>query len=117
DVVDDAVERVLEELDALGNRKERRLVMRVVDDADDDAVEDLRGSRDDVDVAVRDRVIGAGVDSGDHSSNSVSRAEPYLREVRSVRPGTEGGGSRPAVSQTSTPSCVRRRARCGARRP
>ena len=59
-------------------------MVRVTDDADDDAVEDLGGAADHVDVAVRDRVVRAWVDGGDHNSNSVSRAEPYLREVRSL---------------------------------
>ena len=44
----------------------------------------LGRARDHVDVPVRDGVVRAGADRGDHGSNSVSRAEPYLREVRTV---------------------------------
>jgi hypothetical protein len=46
---------------------EQRLVLadRVVDDADDDPLEDLRGALDDVQVPVGDRVIAA---RADHSS-------------------------------------------------
>ena len=41
DVVE-AVERVAQELDALVEREHRLLVLRLADDADDDAVEDVR---------------------------------------------------------------------------
>ena len=74
--VRDARERVLDELDPHLDREQRRLVLRAADDADDDAVEDARRARDHVDVAVRDGVVGAGADRGDHGSNSVSRAAP-----------------------------------------
>ncbi len=47
-------------------REHRLLVVRVADDADDDAVEDRGGARDHVDVADRDRVVRAGADRGDH---------------------------------------------------
>src|SRR5205085_6586094 len=45
DVVD-VTDRVLDERDPLLERQQRRLVLRRTDDADDDAVEDLRGARD-----------------------------------------------------------------------
>src|SRR5581483_11195987 len=80
----------LDERDPLVDREHRRLVLRRADDADDDAVEDARGAGDDVDVPVRHRVVGAGADGGDQFSNSVSRAEPYLRDVRTVRPSISG---------------------------
>ena len=62
DVDDDVLElaeRALEERDALLDRKERLLVERVADDADDDAVEDRRRAADDVDVPVRDGVVAS----------------------------------------------------------
>src|SRR5262249_54487515 len=109
--------RLLDELDALGDVEHRRLVLRVVHDAHDNAVEDTRGARDHIDVTVRHGVIGPGIDGGDHVlSNSVRRADPYLREVRTSRPGTSGGSSRPADSKTRRPSSARSRASCGTRR-
>src|SRR5581483_4674200 len=81
---------VLHERDALLDREHRHLVLRLADDPDDDAVEDLRRARDHVDVAVRHGVVGAWADGSDHGSKSVRRAEPYLREVRTVRPSTRG---------------------------
>ena len=59
-------------------------------DADDEAVEDPCGAANHVDVAVRHRVVRAGADGGDHCSNRVRRAEPYLREVRTSRPSIAG---------------------------
>ena len=56
-------------------RREERFVLpqRVVDDADDDLVEDVRGPGDDVEVAEGDRVIGPRTDDGSvalaHSSS------------------------------------------------
>src|SRR3989442_1022673 len=55
----EAPDRFVQEADALLDREHRRLVVRVADDADDDAVEDPGRARDHVDVAVRDRVITA----------------------------------------------------------
>src|SRR5262249_16458058 len=98
DVVDHAVEGRLDELDALGDVEHRRLVLRGPDDADDDAVEDARGAGDHVDGPVRHGVGRPGVDGSDDRSNSVRRADPYLRDVRTSRPGTSGGSSRPADS-------------------
>ena len=49
------------------DREHRLLVLRVADDADDDAVEDPRGARDDVEVAVRDRVVAPRADGGDRA--------------------------------------------------
>ena len=72
----DPADGVAEEIDALLDREQRLLVLGIADHADDDAVEDPGGARDHVDVAVRDGVVGAGADGGDHSSNSVRRAEP-----------------------------------------
>ncbi len=71
------VQGVAEELDALLDGEHRPLVVRVADDADDDAVEDAGRALDHVQVAVRDGVVAAGTDRGRHScSNSVRRAEP-----------------------------------------
>ena len=67
---------VLEERHALLDREERLLVRRVADDADDDAVEDRRCAADHVDVPVRDGVVRAGADCGDHFAYTVIRAEP-----------------------------------------
>ena len=73
----EALEAGAQEADPLVEGEHRRLVLRVADDADDDAVEDLGGASDHVDVPVRDGVVRAGVDRGDHSaSKSVRRAEP-----------------------------------------
>ena len=70
-------ERLTQERDALVEREHRRLVLGIADDPDDDAVEDLGRALDHVDVPVRDGVLVAGVDRGDHSaSKSVSRVEP-----------------------------------------
>ena len=46
---------VARDLDALGHREERRL-LGVDEDRDDDAIEEPRAARDDVDVAVGQRV-------------------------------------------------------------
>ncbi len=91
-------ERLLQELDALLEAEERRLVPRAADDADDDAVEDRRGARDHVDVAHRDGVIRSWADGGDHEGGSkrVSRAEPYRREVR-IGSGSCGSTLRPGL--------------------
>ena len=76
DDVVELAERTLEERDALLDRKERLLVERVTDDADDDAVEDRRRAADDIDVPVRDGVVAAWADGGDHREKTVMRAEP-----------------------------------------
>ena len=46
-----------DECDPLVDRKRRGLVLRCAHDADDEAVEDLRGTPDHIDVAVRHRVV------------------------------------------------------------
>jgi hypothetical protein len=82
--VAEVFERALEERHAFLDRERRLLVLRRADDADDDAVEDRRGARDDVEVAVRDRVVRARADRRDGlrvahdsgASNTVIRAEP-----------------------------------------
>jgi hypothetical protein len=57
-------------------------VLGLADDADDDAVEDVGGAPDDVQVAVRDRVVGARADRrvrvGAHAaaSKTLTRVEP-----------------------------------------
>ena len=94
--------------------EERRLVVRIADDADDDPVEDPRRARDHVDVPVRDGVVRAGVDRGDHLLEQRKPCGPVLARGPFAQPGTSGGGSRPDVSQTSTPSG--RRSRREARR-
>jgi hypothetical protein len=79
DVDDDVVEvgeRRLEKRHALLDAEERLLVQRVTHDAHDDAVEDRRRPLDDVDVPVRDGVVGAWADCGNHRENTVMRAEP-----------------------------------------
>ena len=97
-------ERVAEEGDAFVEREHRLLVVRVADDADDDAVEDARRAADHVDVPVRDGVVRAGADRGHHScSKTVTRVEPYLRVVRTARPGSSGS-ILAADSSTSRPS-------------
>src|SRR4051794_7543400 len=97
-------ERVPQEADTLVEREHRRLVGRVADDSDDDAVEDSRRAADHVDVPIRDGVVGAWCDRGDHScSNTVTRVEPYLRDVRTESPGSSGSVLA-AVSKTSRPS-------------
>ena len=48
----------------LGGEQRLLLADRVVDDADDDALEDLGGAGDDVEVAVGDRVVAARADDG-----------------------------------------------------
>ena len=50
-----------DDVDALLHREERRL-LGVDEDRDDDPVEQPRAARDDVDVAVRERIEGAGID-------------------------------------------------------
>ena len=58
------------DLDPLVHREERRL-FGVDGNRDEDAVEEPRAARDDVDVAVRQRIEGAGVDSeGRHIETS-----------------------------------------------
>ena len=57
------------------------LADRVVDDADDDLVEHLRGAADDVEVAVGDRVVGARAD-GDAALVGAHRAVPVDRGSR-----------------------------------
>ena len=94
-------ERLLEECDTVGEGEHRLLVMRVAYDADDDAVEDGRRPADHVDVSVRDRVVRAWVDSGDHRVNRVIRAEPYRRLV--TRSSGSSGSVFAGVSTTSRP--------------
>ena len=53
--------RVLDELDALGGG-EQRLLALVGRDGDDHAIGDLERALEDVDVSVRDRIEGSGVD-------------------------------------------------------
>ena len=79
---------VLEELDALLDREERLLVPRLADDADDDALEDPRGPHDDVQVAVRDRVVGARADRGDRLAvaHGASKTRHSRRAVAAARP-------------------------------
>src|SRR5579862_7417248 len=91
-------ECLAQELDPLRHCEHRRLVVRIADDTDHEAVEDLGGTRDHVEMPVRDGIVGAGVDRGDHLVNRVSRAEPYTREVRTSSGGTSGAGSRDDVS-------------------
>ena len=57
-------QRLVQEADALLDAEHRPLVVRIADHADDDAVEDRRGARDDVEVAEGDRVIGPRADDG-----------------------------------------------------
>ena len=97
-------ERVAQELDALVDLEHRLLVVRLADDADDDAVEDAGGARDHVDVTVRHGVVRAWADRGDHSGApyTVMRAWPYLRLVRCLS--GSSGSMRTSVSTTSTPS-------------
>src|SRR5436190_18185996 len=108
-------ERLVEECDSLVQREHRRLVRRAADDTDDDAVEDAGRARDDVDVAVRDRVVRARSDGGDHAgcSKTVIRVEPYVRLVRTASPGSSGS-VRAADSSTSSPSSERTRGKCRA---
>src|SRR4249919_1987986 len=96
---------LLEEGDALLDREHRLLVARLTDDADDDPVEDRRRAADDVEVAERHRVVAAGADRSAQivaHSNSVSRAEPYVRLVRCVS--GNSGSVRLSVSTTTRPS-------------
>src|SRR5258706_6231296 len=91
---------------ALRDVEHRLLVVRCPDDADDHAVEDVRRAPDHVEVAVRHGVVRAGADGGDHdASNTVTRACPYLRLVRSVN--GRSGSTRAPVSTTSTPFSAR----------
>jgi len=79
DVHDDVlalVQRVLEERDALLDGEQRLLVGGVTDNAHDDAVEDRGRATDDVDVPVRDGVVGPWADGCYHCENTVIRAEP-----------------------------------------
>src|SRR5215213_3994312 len=111
--VPDRCQLVAQELDPLLDREHRLLVVRIADDADDDAVEDPRRARDHVDVPVRDRVVRAGVDGGDQRAKRVMRAAPYLREVRISSPSISGCVRAP-LSYTTRPSSVTIRGRCGA---
>jgi len=52
------------------DREGRLLVMGLDDDADDDVIEHRRGTPDDVQVAVRHRVVAAGADRGDGMSRA-----------------------------------------------
>src|SRR5579884_148197 len=100
DVVE-ARKGVAEEFDPLLDREGRLLVVRHPDHAHHDAVEDPGRARDHVDVAVRDGVVRAGSDCGDHgcASNSVTRVWPYLRLVR-----TGNGSSGSVLASVSTTS-------------
>ena len=75
-------ERLLEERHTLLDGEHRPLVGGVADDPDDDAIEDLGRTADDVDVPVRDRVVAARTDGDDGvavahgASNTVSCVEP-----------------------------------------
>src|SRR5581483_10845443 len=97
-------DRVAEERHALVDREHRLLVGGAADDADDDTVEDAGGARDHVDVPVRDRVVRAWADRGDHPY-TVTRAAPYTRDVRSSS--GSAGSTRASVSTTTTPSSAR----------
>ena len=78
--VDDDVARagkgVLEEVDTLFDREQRRLVRRVAHDTHDHPVEDRGRATDDVNVAVRDGVVAPWADCCDHREKTVIRAEP-----------------------------------------
>src|SRR5262245_31094639 len=58
-------QRVLDEANAVLDREHRRLVRWFAHDGDDDAVEDRGGTADDVQMAVRDRVVRARTDRHD----------------------------------------------------
>ena len=85
------------EFDALLDPEGRLLVHRLANDADHDAVENRSGAPDDVHVPESDRIVRAGVDRGDQCWNSVRRAEPYVRDVRTLSP-SSAGSRRLAVS-------------------
>jgi hypothetical protein len=76
------VEGVSQEVDSLLHGEHRLLVLRVAHHADDDAVEDRCRARDDVEVAIRHRVVRPRADSGDGRSllhcarKTVTRADP-----------------------------------------
>ncbi len=110
-------ERAAQELDPLLDAEHRLLVARRVDDADDDAVEDPGRAREHVDVPVRDGVVRAGRDRGDHglsASKIVTRELPYFRDVRT---GSGSSGSlRTSVSNTTRPSGASSAGRWRARR-
>ena len=101
-----ARERLFEERDPFLDREHRPLVARLAHDADDDAVEDLRGAADDVDVPVCDRVVtcpGNG-DAATHSwrvedrhaRRAVRRDGALLRgSSGSVSPRSRGRAGRP----------------------
>ena len=75
--------------DALLDREHRLLVLRVADDADDDALEDPGGARDDVEVAVRDRVVAPRADGGDRRRVAhcvASKRRHARRAVAAARP-------------------------------
>src|SRR5919109_2185058 len=109
-------ESIAEKRDALVEREHRLLVVWTAHDADDDAVEDARGAGDHVDMAVRDGIVRARTNRSIHSSrpssatpeerescsNTVTRVEPYLRVVRTAKPGNAGSDFA-AVSNTSNP--------------
>ena len=67
---------LLEKRNPLLDREQRLLVVRVADDADDDAVERRGGATDHVEMAEGDRVVRAWADCGDHRVKTVIRAEP-----------------------------------------
>ena len=69
-----------DQLDALVQRKERRLV-GVDADADDEAVEDPAAAADDVEVAVVDRVERAGVDGEAVAQRGAHGVPPVLLRV------------------------------------
>src|SRR5262249_9331620 len=101
----DVRDGLVQERDSLLEGEHRRFVVRTPDDADDDAVEDSRRAFDHVDVTERHRVVRTWADRGDQCPNSVTRALPYLREVRSSS--GSFGSMRALVSKTSSPSSAR----------
>ena len=86
-------ERLLEKRDALLDGEHRSLVLRIADDADDDAVEDLRRPADDVDVAVRDRVVAARADRDDRRRRSWRVEHGQLRRAVASRRCARASGS------------------------
>src|SRR5581483_10613556 len=97
-------ERAAKEIDALLDREQRLLVVRVADDADDDPVEDPGCARDHVDVSVRHRVVRARANRGDHPY-TVTRVWPYFRLVRSGI--GSAGCTRASVSTTTAAASAR----------
>ena len=61
--------RIAQEFDTLLDREHRLLVVRGSHDSDHDTVEDPCCTADHVEVSVRDGVVRAGADRGDHSAS------------------------------------------------